>query len=448
MKAETNDGGTTEIPVPDELVNHRTDAVNVRISGSNIEFTEYNRLLEAAAESVGVSSHYFEETQRHRTSNVQDAARYVRVHEDISGPIHARTGPLTGLAHVLENDRSGYRKLVQNDTDNHGQQLPGFYQTATLGPDRVQEVMPDHRLPVECKHYYESEALSRSLDDPLRHPKLEIAYQVKRWDETLYADPDSLEQLADELDEFLYAILNDAGLDLRAGGDTYVEDAYFEAENATTHASVVDLDLTEVRHEQESVVYRHLVDGLSPAEKESLEVLVADGGQVSPSDIAEATGRHQDTVYGALGRMHDLVDHQYGQVDLQSTYLAELVADALDQAEAAVERATMASAKAVNAAERGLDDRTSAFIAWTEKYGVNYSDADDRATFELGEVEGAEEVRRILREGKRLWDAMGRDPATFRAAKVEYRKQVGESYNYLEDTERLKRIYADAWRLL
>jgi len=349
---------------------------------------------------------------------------------------------------VLENDRQGYRKLVQNDDDNHGQNLPGFYHTATLGPDRVQEVMPNHRLPVECKHYYESEALDRPKSDPLRHPKLEVAYQTSRWDETVYADPEEVAALEEELDEWIYAILNDAGLDLRAGGDTYVADEYFGAENATTTASVVDLDLTEVRHEQESVVYRHLVDGMSPAEKESLEVLVTDGGDVSPSDIAEVTGRHQDTVYDALGRMHDLVDHQYGQVSLKSTYLSELVADALDQAEAAIERATMASAKAVNAANRGLDDRTSAFIAWCEKYDLNYSDDDDRTTFELGQVDGAEEVRKILREGKRLWDAMGRDAATFRSAKVRYAEEVGESYNYLPDDDRVKRTYTDAWRLL
>jgi predicted DNA-binding protein YlxM (UPF0122 family) len=348
----------------------------------------------------------------------------------------------------LENDRDGYRKRVENDADNHGQQLPGFYNTATLGPSRVQEVMPNHELPIEAKHYYAREALSRDRDDPLRHPKVEVAYQVRRWDGTLRADADGLSQLTNELETWLYSILNEAGLDLRAGGNTYIEDAYFDAENGTTTANVVDLDLTEIRHEQESVIYNILADGMSPVQQETLQTLVADGGTVSPQDVADENNRHRDTVYDALRRMKDLIDHQYGQINLKSPYVAELVADALDQAEASLERATMASAKAVNAAERGLDTTTSAFIAWAEKHGVNYSENNNRMRIELGDVDGAEEVRRILREGKRLWDAMNRDSTTFRESQVRYRKQVGESYNYLTDDNRMKQIHTDAWRLL
>lgn len=417
LEAEKDDGRIVEIPVPDELANHDTDAVSVRINGSNIAFDDYDELLAAAADAVGLSPRYFSE--RHRTSNVQDAARYVRLHTDESGPVHARTGPLVGLAHILENDRSGYRKLVQDDDDDHNNQLPGYYHTTTLGPDRVEQVVPNHELPVELKHYYEREAMSRSYDDPLRHPKLEVAFQVSRWDGTLR--PDDLGQLVDELDTWIYSVLADAGLDLRAGGRTYVPDAYFCAENATTTASVVDLNLTEVRHEQESVVYRHLADGMTPTEQDTLQHLVTDGGEVSPQDIAEETDRHQDSVYDALHRMHDLVEHQYDSVNIKSTYLSELVADALDRAEEAVERATLASAKAVNAADRGLDERTSAFIAWCEKWGINYDEArGDRLKIDLGKVDDTASVRRILRQGLRLWEGMQKDPVLFREASVRY----------------------------
>ncbi len=447
LTGETKDGRTVSINPPADLVNRDTDAVSIRAKGSNVEFDKYPEILREAADALGINSWYFGEGRfdTHETSNIQDAARYVRIDEGHSGPIHARDGPIVGLAHVLEDDRDGYRKLVQNDSDDRDHKKPGMYHTVTVGPKRVREVWPDHQLPIEAKHYFKTDYHERT--DGLKNPKLEVAYQSSRWDDTVYADPEEVAALEEELDEWLYAILNDAGLDLRAGGDTYVSDEYFDAENDTTTASVVDLDLTEVRHEQESVVYRHLVDGMSPAEKESLEVLVTDGGDVSPSDIAEVTGRHQDTVYDALGRMHDLVDHQYGQVNLKSTYLSELVADALDQAEAAIERATMASAKAVNAANRGLDDRTSAFVAWCEKYGLNYSD-DDRTTFELGQVEGADEVRKILREGLNRWEAMGRDPATFRTGKVRFRQETGNSYNYLPDDDRVKQNYADVFRFL
>jgi hypothetical protein len=174
MEAETNDGRRKDIPVPEWLANRETDAINVRISGSNIPFDEYGTLLREAADAVGVSRRYFKQKHRHRTSNIQDAARYVRLHTDVSGPVFGETGPLVTLARVLETDREGYRKLVRNHEDYHGENLPGYYVTATLGQQRVQEVMPNHKLPVECKHYYAKDALSRAMSDPLRHPKLRL----------------------------------------------------------------------------------------------------------------------------------------------------------------------------------------------------------------------------------------------------------------------------------
>lgn len=344
MLMERNDGSRVRHPVPDVLANTETDAINVDMRGSNIPFDEYAPLLEAAAEAVDVGGWYFAAEERHPTSSIVDMERYVRLHKDVSGPIHAQDGPLTNLAHVMANDRDGYRKQIVNDEDNHGQNLPGFYHAATLGPERVQEVMPSHSLPVRCKHYFEKEALARDDDDPVAHPKLEVSYRQKRTDETLYVD--DLESAIEELDEWVYSILSDAGLDLRAGGATYVPDFYFDAENATSAASIVDLDLAQVRHEQESIVYRHLADGgFAPTDRDVLEYLVTDGGEVSPLSMAEAIDRHEDTVYASLQRMHDLVEHQYDSLALKSTYLAELVTDALDEAEKAVERATLASAK-------------------------------------------------------------------------------------------------------
>lgn len=438
LTAENDDGEEIEIPVPDELANHRTDAVNVRISGSNIRFDDYTDLLQSAMESFGISPHYFKNEHRHPTSNIQDAARYVRIHKHQSGPVHARTGPLVSLAHVLENDRDGYRKLVQNDSDERGRTVPGYYHTATLGPERVQEVFPNHELPVECKHYFAREAYDRPLDDPLAHPKLEVAYQVSRWNDTLRpADHDQLEQ---ELDEWLYAILSDAGLDLRAG-NTYVQDAYFKNSNDTTTANIVSLDLTTVRHEQESIVYKHLAGGMSPVERETLNTLVSDGGQVSPSKIATENDRHQDSVYSALQRMNDLVEHEYNSVSLKSTYLSELVADALDQAKESLARATNAAAETMHSAGRGLDDRTSAFIAWAERYGVNYRSGDsDTMRIDIGEIETVQVAKRIIRQGYRLWTELKKDPSTFRSAQVRYVNQ-----GVRKET---KPAYVEAWRLL
>ncbi|CCC41961.1 DUF7845 domain-containing protein [Haloquadratum walsbyi] len=448
MRVETDEGDQHELSIPRTLVNEH-DAMNVRVSGSNIDFCDYGDLLMCAASAVDVSAHHFRESYRHETSNIQDGAKYVRVHEDVSGPVHARTGPLVSLAHVLENDREGYRKLVQNDSNERGRQLAGYYHTCTLGPQRVREVFPDHVLPVECKHYYAREAHSRPDSDPLSHPKVEVAYQTSRTDDTLHLTDENLAQLDEELTEWLYAILADAGLDLRANENVYVEDEYFSVENATTTASVVDLDLTEVRHEQESVVYKHLADGMAPTDQECLNVLVSDGGAVSPQDLAESTGRHEDTVYNSLARMNDLVTHTYGEVSLKSTYTSELVADALDQAQQAVDNAAKTAADAVHASKRGLDNATSAFVAWCERYGVNYNDNGDGMIIDLGRVDSIKEVRNILRSGFDRWCKMKRDAITFKSAKVKWEHEDdGKDLNYLPSSPTVRSHSQRAFTLL
>lgn len=50
-------------------------------------------------------------------------------------------------------------------------------------------------------------------------------------------------------------------------------------------------------------------------------------------------------------------------MSLRSNYTAELVQEAVSETRSAVRRAAEAGAKAIEAAERGLDGKTSAFIA-------------------------------------------------------------------------------------
>jgi predicted transcriptional regulator len=427
--------------------------VNVKVAGSNIPFEKYQALLGQAADALGIRPGYFADT--HPTSNIQDAARYVRIRRDQSGPVHARNGPIVQLAHVLEDDRDGYRKLVQNDRDKRGQATPGFYHTATLGPQRVREVWPNHALPVEVKHYLKDDY--HDQEGELQHPKLEAAYQVSRHDDTLAFDQDGIQQLYRELDETVYSILEAAGLSLRAGdGSPYVEDKYFSDQNATTEASVVQLDLAQVRHEQEHVVVKHLADGLSPIQQEALGTLVTDGGTVQPDELADAHDRHIDSVYRALSNMEDMVNREYGKVSLQSTYVAELVNTALENAKDAVGKAANATAEALEAAERGLDERTSAFIAWQEKHGVTFDEKDDAVRVSFGEVDADSRsdaiatVREKLREGLELWNAMNRDEIKFRSGRWTAEAAIDENDELRSVPTKTKTEYfgSEIWRTI
>jgi hypothetical protein len=226
MEVQSDDGEVSELSIPDEI----DEAVAIRVQGSNIEFQRYETLLRKAADAVGINDWYFVDTHPFTFSTVIDAERYVRLHKDASGPVHARDGPIASMAHLLEDDRSGYRKVVQNDDDEHGRNLPGYYHTVTLGPKRVQSAFPDHTFPREVKHYYAREAVSMPSESPLAHPKVGASYQVSRWEQAIGVD--ELDELERQLDQTVHSVLAEAGIQIHAGeAGPYVEDAYFDPHN-------------------------------------------------------------------------------------------------------------------------------------------------------------------------------------------------------------------------
>jgi hypothetical protein len=430
MEVKKSDGTILEYSVPDGI----HEAVNLKIQGSNIVFHRYLQLLQSAAVAVGIRANYFEEP--HEYSNVQDAERYVRVHEDASGPVHARDGPIASMSHLLESDRQGYRKVVQNDDDGYGRNLPGYYHTVTLGPRRIREAFPDHALPKEIKHYYAREAHSQGEDSPLAHPKVGASYQVSRWDEKLGVTPEELTQLERELDQTVLSILADAGLDIAPsqGSDPFVPDAYFNGKTSEDGPDPIGLDLTHIRSNQESVVIRHLTDGLSPVQWESLQTLVTDGGVVAPADIADEHGRHVESVRRALRGIDDLVVREYANVSLRSSYVAELAHDAVQEAQEAVKQAAETGAKAIRAAEQGMEETMSVFIAWAARHGVDVDDALNRreARMKLRFGEPGRETRRAIKEGFRIWKEAGLPEERFRRAKVRFRDGgIADAWRYL-----------------
>lgn len=414
IQAEKDDGSVTDLSVPKDL----EEGVNVKVSGANIPFDAYHDLMRAAAEAVGINGWYFKNP--HPYSNIVDAARYVRLHCDRSGPVHGRDGPIATMAHLLEHDRTGYRKVVQNDDDDHASNLPGYYHTVTLGPRRVQEAFPDHTFPREIKHYYAREALAYSKDHPLRHPKIEVSYQRSKWDGKLGVD--EIGELQEQLDQTVHSVLAAAGVQVHAGADDpFFPDAYFEPLNVEQGDDwLYSLDLTKIEHDQESIVLKYLADGLSPVEWESLQTLVSDGGEVAPVDIATEHDRHPDSVRRALRRMEGLLDRQYRRVALSSPFIGELIHKKVKIAREASREAADATAKLAHAAENELDEHTSAFIAWAAAVGADVDSRDDaRMILRFGEMKRSDKIRRYIQEGYRLWTDAGKDPSRYREAEID-----------------------------
>jgi len=427
MQGEKNDGSTVDIHVPEGF----REGVNVFIQGSNIEFERYEKLLQFGFDAVGISANYFHEP--HEFSNIQDAERYVRLHKDESGPVHAREGPIANLGHLLENDRSGFRKIVQNDDDEKGRNRPGYYNTVTLGPKRISEAWPTHHLPKEIKHYYAREAASKSKDEPLAHPKVGASYQVNLSDETLSLS--QLEKMNAELEETVRSVLMDAGIDVSPtqGNGPYVPDAYFSPTVEEIGDEPTRLNVTHIRSEQESVVVRHLADGFSPVQWESLETLITDGGTVSPNDIAEKNERHVGSVRRALREMEEMVERKYAEVGLKSDYVAEMVHDAVQEARESTRRAVATSAKAMESAERGLSETMANWVAWCERNGVNISNRLDALQIDLGDLDEHRDPSPsfLVRKGFEVWKNADQEPARFRSAKVRWNGMETEAFRLL-----------------
>ena len=399
------------------------DAVNVRVNASNVEFDEIETVIHRAAGAVTLDPMYFA-NRREEYSVVIDAARYVRIDRDVCGAIHSREGPLARMGHLLETDRSGYRKLVQDDTER-----AGYYHTATLGPKRIREAFPDHRIPKEFKHYYARNAESLPDDHPLAHPKVEASYQSSRWDETLR--PVDHEEIADELEEAILATLNESGLptqplddDGPGGGRTFVEDAYFEVETVD-RSRVLPLNLERVESDQRNVVVRQLADGLSPVEWDSLKTLVADGGDVSPAEIADEHDWHPDSVRRGLRRIENMVVREQGSVALRSHHVAEQVVEALDAAREGVRNAMGAAANAVQNAERAsLDERTDELIAFCQANGIHIDEREAHLRVRMGNL-ADESWSELVTRLKRYWVGAGRDPERLKEAVSHYRDASG-----------------------
>ena len=415
---QSKEGGSVARPMWD-----LGDAVNVRVNASNVEFDAVESVIQRAAGAVTLDPMYFA-NRREEYSVVIDAARYVRIDRDVCGAIHSREGPLARMGHLLESDRSGYRKAVQDDTER-----AGYYHTVTLGPKRIREAFPDHRIPKEFKHYYARNAESLPDDHPLAHPKVEASYQSSRWDETLR--PVDHAEIADELEEAILATLNESGLptqplddDGPGGGRTFVEDAYFEAETVD-RSRVLPLNLERVESDQRNVVVRQLADGLSPVEWDSLKTLVADGGDVSPAEIADEHDWHPDSVRRGLRRIEEMVVREQGSVALRSHHVAEQVVEALDAAREGVRNAMGTAANAVQNAERAsLDERTDELIAFCQANGIHIDEREAHLRVRMGNL-ADESWSELVTRLKRYWVGAGRDPERLKEAVSHYRDASG-----------------------
>jgi hypothetical protein len=132
-----------------------------------------------------------------------------------------------------------------------------------------------------------------------------------------------------------------------------------------------------------------------------------------------------------------MVEKEYGRVSLRSNHIADLVHDAVKEAKESTKRAVEAGAKAIQASRRGIDEATSALVAWASNYDVDLS-AGEYVEIDFGKMdtdelsEARREIRQILREGLDRWQAAGKDTSRYMGgsftADVTYDKYPDRTY--------------------
>jgi hypothetical protein len=111
-----------------------------------------------------------------------------------------------------------------------------------------------------------------------------------------------------------------------------------------------------------------------------------------------------------------------------------MVHDAVQEAQEATRRAVETGTKALEAANRGMEEHASVFIAWATKHGVQVDDMlsrrDARMVLRFGEH--GRDTRREIREGFRIWKEAGFPEERYRTARIRFKDGgVADAWRYL-----------------
>jgi hypothetical protein len=407
---------------------HDIEGFDVEVDGSYFDFDRYPDVLYEALSALSARQGFRFDSYTsiraedlapeavHESSNVVDAELYVRVAKGETGKMIAYDGPLHRLSLLLAGDRDGYAKTVRDDRE-----CPGWYHTATLAPRRCAEAIGGHQLPKEWKHYHvrNPDAVTGT---ELENPKVGVSFQHSLADATLhYHDLDRLER---ELDEALLNLLQWSDLPTRPDGQYYVADDYFSVTGSRRFRKTLPDRLPDIESDQDDAIFA-VASQATPTDLDLVDTLLSDGGEWSPAGLADAIGVHLDTVYRALDRLGPLVDHQYGDVQLASQYIAQELSGYIDRAREAAAEGVESLLDGLLRGERFGGDGDDPWTLWRKRYGAEVRETAG-ANPDLLDVGfkpvDFREARRLLAIGAANWAEVTGEP--IRRFGFEYQPEI------------------------
>ncbi|WP_324664185.1 DUF7845 domain-containing protein [Haloarcula sediminis] len=379
----TSDGEPVSVP------QYGAPYIDVQVQASNLPHERYLSLVKRVMDAYGIAARYFD--QPHPDSHINDLAYYVRLYRGDSGPLHAADGPIARAHTLIQGDRTGYRKHEEDNT-----KIPGYLVKSVVEDEKAGELIRGHRLGKELKHYYPRDPESHEPDEAPYHPKFEVSYQTSRTDETVRWD--DLDDVRRELEETILNCLDWCGLATSAESSVFVDfDSYWDVRNTTEARKLVPCPLPEIEDEQEHRVMQ-LWGDMTDADRDVTELLLTDGGKVSPQEAAEKTGYTYRTVRTVVDRLEGLIRHTYGELELESKKvqqeLLKRVRAAGDRFQQEIGSATMELA---DAAEERVRSR---WARVRREYAVSEVETDDcRKLLKVGyTAEDFTEAKAIVRE--------------------------------------------------
>lgn len=302
---------------------------------------------------------------------------------------------------LLGGEATGYAKSVRDNTE-----CPGFYHTATIGPTRAAEMLGGHHLAKELKHYHVNHPKAVE-GGALEHPKIGASFQHSKHDDTVYwSDLDRLER---ELDESILNVLRWSDLPTSPGAERFIADDYFQVIGDRRFRKVVEDQLPRLREQQDREARQFAVAGnLTGTDIDAIETLLTDGSVQSPADLAEQIGVHISTIYSALERLAGLVTHRYGEVELESQYLAQQVLGKLKGARRTVEQTIEESIDDLVRGEKFARDgaTSNAWDRWVRNWveRIEGGDGEGPARLILGwRPADTEDARQLILSGALRW---------------------------------------------
>lgn len=422
---ETND----KISTPFDHID-KSEGVNVRFSGSNLDPDDYTELLPqfiqalARDTNIGVNKRYLS-TRVHEMSNITTYERYIRVHRRWSSKLVGRTGSIQRLMQLYAEEVGSEFELKVNNKDTLG-----YNTRAVLAKQDAQQLIPGHLYGKQIKHYHPKHVRTNDNGDSLYHPKVGVLLK-KSLNDHSFAWSDR-KQLRREIDETLINILYWSDIPVRPDPTTFISDDHFEVRAADRNVNLATDPTPEMEASQEALLVTTLRD-LTDSDMQVLESLVTDGGQQHPRELASNTNRGISTIYRVLDRLNGIVRNDKATVSFTSRKIAQEVSGIVERTELQIGNAANRVAKLLNIETRGGE--SSAWNKFCTKYAAKVVGQVDEVDGQVLRIDTLLSKLRstpepflsdVLHEALDAWHAVDRDVRDLRALRLQWRNESGE----------------------